>query len=298
MSEQGPLLPEGFKGGISPQLIRFLTEARQWFGCHTAFGRGARDKTVRLLRDGEDLGYVNPSVLRRRAVFGVHFPENGGDHCFNEQVPSIESDLLSRLDGKVSRDDFEFHIADGSRKPDRQYLVLRSVELALDWIERRMRESKRRDMQESDVLLERVLEQDLERIRSDHTLSVTSRQTLVQARLGQGQFRRDLIERFRGRCAVTGCDFQPLLRASHIKPWSSSDNHERLDPENGLLLVANLDALFDRHLISFTDDGQMIRAAALPPAVLALLGPTPGLPILLSDKQRKYLRHHRAAMKA
>jgi putative restriction endonuclease len=39
-----------------------------------------------------------------------------------------------------------------------------------------------------------------------------------------------------------------MLRASHIKPWSDCSNRERLDPLNGLLLVAHIDALFDNGL--------------------------------------------------
>jgi 5-methylcytosine-specific restriction protein A len=31
-----------------------------------------------------------------------------------------------------------------------------------------------------------------------------------------------------------------------------------LDVENGLLLSPNVDSLFDKHLISFSDDGQML----------------------------------------
>ena len=45
-----------------------------------------------------------------------------------------------------------------------------------------------------------------------------------------------------------------MLRASHIKEWSESSREERIDANNGLLLCANHDALFDRHLISFEPD--------------------------------------------
>lgn len=38
--------------------------------------------------------------------------------------------------------------------------------------------------------------------------------------------------------------------ASHIKPWRKCSNKERLDPQNGLLLTARINALFDCGLIS------------------------------------------------
>ncbi|MGH8783212.1 HNH endonuclease [Paraburkholderia sp.] len=44
-----------------------------------------------------------------------------------------------------------------------------------------------------------------------------------------------------------------LLIASHIKPWRESDNEERLDGMNGLLLATHADRLFDRYLMSFRE---------------------------------------------
>ena len=84
--------------------------------------------------------------------------------------------------------------------------------------------------------------------------NATQRQAIVDARVGQGQFRRALMD-YWGQCAVTGLNEPLLLRASHIKPWSRSSNRERLDPNNGLLLSANLDAAFDGGLISFESAG-------------------------------------------
>jgi len=92
---------------------------------------------------------------------------------------------------------------------------------------------------------------------SDLPEDPTQRKTLIEARIGQGQFRRDLID-YWGRCAVTGLDEPLLLRASHIKPWAKSNNQERLEPCNGLLLSANLDAAFDAGLISFASDGRIL----------------------------------------
>jgi len=41
------------------------------------------------------------------------------------------------------------------------------------------------------------------------------------------------------------------LKASHIKAWKDcTSTQERLDSNNGLLLCANHDALFDQYLIS------------------------------------------------
>jgi hypothetical protein len=54
-----------------------------------------------------------------------------------------------------------------------------------------------------------------------------------------------------------------MLRASHIRPWSKSSTRDRLNPANGILLAAHIDALFDCGLISFADDGVMLVSAQI-----------------------------------
>jgi len=82
-------------------------------------------------------------------------------------------------------------------------------------------------------------------------LNETEREILSKARIGQGTYRRRMLELWDGKCAVTGLDMQSRLIASHAKPWSTSSDRERLDPSNGLPLVAALDDLFNDFLISF-----------------------------------------------
>lgn len=94
---------------------------------------------------------------------------------------------------------------------------------------------------------------DVNDIRTAKDLTETQRATLVEARIGQGKFKKNVIEAFYGEksCSLTGINLQELLIASHIKPWSESSNKERLDGANGIILSANIDKLFDRYLITF-----------------------------------------------
>lgn len=96
--------------------------------------------------------------------------------------------------------------------------------------------------------------QDCQEIEHDENMTVTQRTALVQARLGQGQYRKNLIRLWDGRCSVTGYADPRVLVASHIKPWYLSNNIERLDAHNGLLLTPNLDKVFDKGLITFDPD--------------------------------------------
>jgi hypothetical protein len=75
-----------------------------------------------------------------------------------------------------------------------------------------------------------------------------------------------------GQCAVTGLDIPVLPRASHIKPWRDSNNRERLDPYNGLLLSPSYDAAFDAGLIAFADDGAVVLTGQLTLSQIDRLG--------------------------
>jgi hypothetical protein len=138
-----------------------------------------------------------------------------------------------------------------------------------------------------------TLLEDIAEIGNDDTIDETVCEVLVNARLGQGQFRDTLLQRWGNACAVTGCTVREILRASHIQSWSDSTNAERLNAENGLLLVAHLDALFDRHLISFQDDGSMLIAPTVDDANRRVLGIPRGLRESLRDGEKKFLAKHR-----
>lgn len=104
------------------------------------------------------------------------------------------------------------------------------------------------------------------------SLAPTERESVVKARMGQGQFRQDLLDLW-GGCAITDIRRPELLRASHIKPWRWSSNPERLDPHNGLLLLPQYDHLFDRGYITFDERGVLIVSPAIktvPPARLGI----------------------------
>lgn len=94
-------------------------------------------------------------------------------------------------------------------------------------------------------------------------LTPSEKDSIVKQRTIQGKFREALMKKFSGRCALTGLNKPELLIASHIKPWSISDEAERRDVNNGLLLAAPIDSLFDKHLISFYKDGKIILSKTL-----------------------------------
>lgn len=136
--------------------------------------------------------------------------------------------------------------------------------------------------------------EDITAIFEDQSLKPTTRKALIDARIGQGNFRRDVMALWNSVCAVTGCPTEAALRASHIKPWRDSGADERLDPENGLLLSANLDALFDRALVSFDDEGKLLISLRLNQNDRKTLPLNDGaLRHRPSPRMRAYLAEHR-----
>jgi len=126
-------------------------------------------------------------------------------------------------------------------------------------------------------------------------LDDTEREQLSLARRGQGRFRRS-VQCIEHACRVTGVDRIEHLRASHIRPWRDSDNEQRLDGENGLLLTPSIDHLFDRGFISFEDDGHLIVSPVAHRESLGRMGVPRDAPTPLgrfSRGQRAYLDYHR-----
>jgi len=124
----------------------------------------------------------------------------------------------------------------------------------------------------------------------------TEVQRLVRQRVGQDRYRQAMLDYWGGACAVTGLTLAPTLRASHAKPWADcTTDAERLDVFNGFLLSANLDALFDKFLISFSDAGELLIGSSVSLADRHLLGLSDGLKLRwVAVGHAKYLPYHRA----
>lgn len=134
------------------------------------------------------------------------------------------------------------------------------------------------------------VQQDIDNIILDKTIPDTQKAIMVNTRIGQGKFRDDLITYWKG-CAVTGYQNKSFLIASHIKPWAHSDNTERLDPFNGLLLLANIDKAFDLGYVSFNDKGRILISEQL--EEYKTLGLDKDMTVLVSAKHQDYLAYHR-----
>lgn len=124
-------------------------------------------------------------------------------------------------------------------------------------------------------------------------ISATEREATVRQRVGQNLFREGLMALWGSRCAITGLDVPELLRASHAKPWADSNDVERLDVYNGLLLAAHWDAAFDVGLVAVSPDGTVLSSPALTDAARVVLGLTGMVKLKLQPEHALYLAWHR-----
>jgi hypothetical protein len=126
-------------------------------------------------------------------------------------------------------------------------------------------------------------------------LTPTEKESLIRARRGQGRYRQDLLT-IEHECRVSHVRNPEYLIASHIKPWRHSDNQERLDGENGLLLNPSVDLLFDRGLISFEDNGDLLLSPVADRLDLPKMGIDLSRPVNVggfTSGQKFYLNFHR-----
>lgn len=143
---------------------------------------------------------------------------------------------------------------------------------------------------------ESVLKAELNKLPDN--IKNTEVERMVRQRVGQDIYRRAMLEYWGEACAVTGVSIPSILRASHALPWAKCETDaQRLDVFNGFLLTANLDALFDRFLISFNKYGNIIISEKISEKDKALLGLTSALKLRwVAEEHEKYLRIHRARL--
>lgn len=101
---------------------------------------------------------------------------------------------------------------------------------------------------------------ELTEIAADYTGS--TRDALIEARIGQSFFRQSVLSAYDFKCCITGLAIPELLVASHIVPWRT-DASNRLNPKNGLCLSAVHDRAFDIGLIAISEDFRLLLSRRL-----------------------------------
>ena len=132
------------------------------------------------------------------------------------------------------------------------------------------------------------------KMSQDKSIKPTEREELIKSRRGQGEFRTQLMLKYNNQCIMTEITVTKTLIASHIKPWAVCSNSERLDVNNGLLLSATYDKLFDCGLITFDKKGKLKVSDFINDKNKELLNLKSGeiYDIKCSGNMEEYLKYH------
>lgn len=119
------------------------------------------------------------------------------------------------------------------------------------------------------------------------------------SREGQQKYRKSVIEHM-PQCPFTKISDERLLIASHIKPYKTCINEDKVDEAidylNGLALSPTYDKLFDQGYITFTDKGELICGTQLTAYTWERLKINPNAKNVMRiypEKREKYLKYHR-----
>lgn len=230
---------------------------------------------------------------------GMEFSCNGSNHCidfFSVKHPEVTGTLNGFDDlGLSSRIEVEFHHCFIGDELSSQFPNFRKArEQSVEFICRTEGEFEILIVAAKkliDALPE--ADEDLEAAEFDPSLNETEAEAFEKQRRGQEKYRQRLEDYWQHRCAVTGIAVPEVLRASHAKAWADCNSGaERLSPYNGLLLCANLDALFDKYLISFDNAGRMLVSSRIPSEQRKLLGIDVPVNIPLVEKHKPFMAWH------
>ena len=124
-------------------------------------------------------------------------------------------------------------------------------------------------------------------------IAETESEAKMKIRRGQQKFRKNLMPLWNNICPLCGIRLEPLLRASHAKPWKDSSDAERLDPYNGVLLCCNHDALYDKGLISFDGQGRLHISKQISEEEYAMYGLAKTVKIPVHPENKPYFKWHK-----
>lgn len=148
------------------------------------------------------------------------------------------------------------------------------------------------DIISNDVSHDDVETTTLQRTLNNNPFAGTDVEKIVKTRVSQGSFRRLLLLECH-HCNLCDISTTSVLRASHIKEWAESSKEERIDANNGLLLCANHDALFDRHLISFEPDtGNICISASIDDEQRNALNISESARLSMNERMKAYMQIH------
>ncbi|WP_301110016.1 HNH endonuclease [Sporosarcina sp.] len=124
-------------------------------------------------------------------------------------------------------------------------------------------------------------------------LAETESETKTKVRVGHQRFRKELLPLWHDQCALCEIELPELLQASYAKPWKDCTANERINPNNGILLCRNHDALYHNGLISFDGQGKIHISSAISEDDYEKYGLHTKMKVNRTDSNKPYLKWHK-----
>jgi predicted restriction endonuclease len=138
----------------------------------------------------------------------------------------------------------------------------------------------------------KIINEQEEQIKQSQNIQEKEKEIIIQARKGQGKWRESLIDEL-SCCIITKVNDERLLIASHIKPWVNSNEEEKIDKNNGLLLTPTYDKLFDRGFITFLKTSEVLVSPYISNYNIGKLKIPSKCDIIFNTKRLSYLEYHK-----
>ena len=240
-----------------------------------------------------NIPFVTGKIVAKDS-YGCELPEDGFfvslskyDNIYSYNLRKENVKKLSKKEKRQILDDINEKIADNLELILSKFKMLNDSNFYLEY------DNHEKDLSTSDILeIENTPDIFIENIEKD-VYTETEKEVICKMRIGHSQLKQNKLKNT-SCCELCGIKTKELLIASHIKPWAKSDDKEKLDIENILLLCTLHDALFDKGLITFDKNTGMIRISKqLNEEEQALLNIHEESKItVLSIKKSKYLEYH------
>ena len=195
-----------------------------------------------LMRQGSDRGLISAGYARSESFFDTHWDDTRDDDALYVDYQSetlLNTDHRLPIERLLEADlgvPWNNLYASGVQVPDESVQRLEKL-----WDDNLARIGS--NPVQSDLIDDSAEGAD-EGTESTPTANRVLRQ-IVQRR-GQPLFRAELLQAYRGACAITGCDTEAALEAAHIVPYDGPFSNR---VANGLLLRADVHTLFDLVLL-------------------------------------------------
>ena len=80
-------------------------------------------------------------------------------------------------------------------------------------------------------------------------------------------YRAFILNKWGGKCCLTGIKEPQLISGYYLRPWEKCDNAQKMDPYNGICLNKFHGGIFEDHKMSITPDNEIVYAPDLENAV-------------------------------